>query len=56
MKGKRRQRSKPFVLAESSKILTEFVYPVMDRNLAFRQEGLKCKLGHFRKVARLRER
>jgi hypothetical protein len=51
----RRQQSKPF-LAEIPKILTEFLYSVMDRDLAFRQEGLKRELSHFRYPARLRER
>jgi hypothetical protein len=52
----RKQRSKRFGLAESTKILTEFFYAIVDRNLAVCQKGLKRKLGHFREAARLRER
>src|ERR1019366_1227600 len=51
----RKQRSKPY-LAEVPKILAELLYSVMDRDLAFRQEGLKRELSHFRQAARLRER
>ena len=51
----RKQRSKPY-LAEVPKILAEFLYSVMERDLAFRQEGLKRELSHFRQAARLRER
>ena len=51
----RKQRSKPY-LAEVPKILAELLYSVMDRDLAFRQEGLERELGHFRNPARLRER
>ena len=52
----RRQRSKPSHLAEGPKILTEFLHSVVNRNLAFRHQGLKPKLAHFRKTTRLRER
>lgn len=51
----RKRRSKPFSLAEGPQILTEFLYPIMDGDLAFRQEGLKRELGDFRDTACLRE-
>ena len=52
----RRQRSKLRRLAESPKILTEFLYTVMDRNLTFCQKCLKSELAHLRETTRLRKR
>jgi len=52
----RRQRSTPFRLADGPKIFTEFLYSVVDRNPAFRQQRLKGELTHLRKAARLRQR
>lgn len=45
----------PFRAAQSPKVLMEFFYSVMDRNLAFGQECLKGELAQFRKMTRLRE-
>jgi len=46
----------PFRRVERSKVLAEFVYAVMDRNVAVRQQGLKAELGQFCETARLCER
>src|SRR5438552_15587547 len=51
----RRQQSRPSGLAESPKVLTEFLHSIVDRNSTLRQQGLKRKLAHFRQTARLCE-
>jgi hypothetical protein len=42
-------------MAQGPEILTELFNPVMDGDLAFRQQRLKGELADFRQTARLRE-
>jgi len=42
--------------AQSPKVLTELLHPVMDGNLAFRQQQMKGELAYLRHTARLRKR
>jgi hypothetical protein len=51
----RKQQSTPFRITESPNIFPEFLYSVMDRNLAISQQRLESKLARLRKTTRLRE-